>query len=122
MNVRCPLGYESHGSLWPPLIALLRRHPPRREVGPLSEGVEGPLRGLVSVARRARIGDLVFVGHRGRDEGKRMTTDFDIGNRSGNVRHVTGDAGVPGTLGAMVRVRFGRHPGSRLAPRPVALQ
>ncbi len=62
----------------------------------MAKGVGGPGSGFVGVARGAGIGDFIFVGHRGRDEGKRVGPHLYIGYGCFDFWHVAGDAAASG--------------------------
>lgn len=55
----------------------------------MTQRLSGPGRRLICVARRAWIGNLVFVRHRRRDEGKRVSAHLDVQQRRLNFGHVT---------------------------------
>ena len=56
----------------------------------------GPGGGFIGVTGGAGIGNFVFVGHRWRDEGEGVGTDFGVGDGGGDFRHVAGDATASG--------------------------
>ena len=51
-----------------------------------------PSRGLIGVARRAWVGDLVLVCHLRRNEGKRVRANLDVRYGRIDLRHVAGHA------------------------------
>lgn len=62
----------------------------------MTEGFRGPGGGFVGVTRGARVGDIVFVCGRRRDEGKSMGADLDVGKGSGDFGHMASDAAAAG--------------------------
>lgn len=66
---------------------------PGRTFRPVAHRISSPGGGFIRVAGRARIGNLVFVCHRGRDEFERVRVNERACRTFGfNFRHVTGDA------------------------------
>ena len=65
---------------------------PGGTLGPVAHGFSCPCRGLVRVARSARIGDFVFIGHVWRDERECVSANFHVSDCGGDFRHVAGDA------------------------------
>ena len=59
---------------------------------PVANRFRRPGGGFVGMTGGAGIRDLVFVGHRRSDEGKGVGTNFGVGDGSGNLRHVAGNA------------------------------
>jgi len=81
---------------------------PRRAFRPASQNFGSPLRGFIGVTGRARVRDLVLVGHRRRDEAERVGVHFDVSDGRLDLRHVAGDALGAGASLLMVRVFFQR--------------
>ena len=54
----------------------------------MPHGLGSPRGGFVRVAGRARVGDLIFVGHRRRDERERVRAHVDVRDRRFNFRHM----------------------------------
>ena len=72
----------------------------------MAHGFGGPGGGFVRVASGARVGDFVFVGHVGCDEGKGVGADFHVGDGGGDFGHVAGDATAAGGTFFVVGVLF----------------
>lgn len=74
----------------------------------MAEGVGGPGGGFVSVARSTGVGDFVFVGGGGWDEGESVGADFRIRQGGLDFGHVAGDAAAAGGPGFVMGVGFER--------------
>jgi hypothetical protein len=93
---------------------------PGRALWPVAHCFGGPGGGFVFVTVGAGIGDLVFVGHVGRDEGEGVGADFHIGDGGGDSGHVAGDAAAAGGTFFVVGVLFDRG-GARAVERERAV-
>ena len=79
-------------------------HAPRRYSRPLFHYPSRPFGSLIRVATQARIGDLVLIRHRGRDEFKCVAANVDVRDGLLNFWHVAVHAFATGASGGMVRV------------------
>lgn len=68
-----------------------------------------PLRGLVRMTRRARIGDFVPVRHNRVDKGKRVRPHFDVCDGRLDLGHVARDALAPRRALLVMRVLLQRR-------------
>ena len=82
-----------------------------------------PCRGLVRVAGGARIRNLIFVRHRGRNERERMRAHVDVRNRHFDFWHMAGHALASGRTIFVVGVLSDRRsPGAVPRIRAVTIQ
>src|SRR5580704_1558477 len=89
-----------------PFVSLNSVNAPRRPLWPVLQGLCGPGCSLVRMAHRAGIRDLIFVGHRWSDEGKRMSPNLHVRNGSLDFRHMAGNATTTGRAFLMMGVLF----------------
>ena len=78
---------------------------PGRALGPVPHGLAGPSGGLVRMAGRACIWNLVLVRHRRRDKREGMGAYENTGDRNFDLRHVTRYAFAARGAVFVVRVR-----------------
>src|ERR1700739_909898 len=69
---------------------------PGGALGPVKQNLSGPSGGFVGMAGGAGIGDFIFVGHGGSDEGKSVSANRDVGEGGFDFGHVAGNATAAG--------------------------
>ena len=81
-------------------------HSPRRPFRPVFQLFCGPSRRLIRVARGARIGNFIFVGHRWSDKSKRVRSHLNICHCRLNLWHVAGNTTTARRTPLVMRVIF----------------
>ena len=72
----------------------------------MTQGVRCPGCSLIGMARSAWVGNFIFFRHARRDEAKGVGVDFDVRDRSLNLRHVACNALASGAAGFVMSVLF----------------